>query len=209
LDSVIQKYLKAFTRLKRGWTEFGLAPHKPIFLLSIIELFDKGLVIENAIPVDADLVGTFKENWLLLVTTGNQADFTLPFFHLQNDKAGGTPFWYLQPYSGFQISSHIKSVTTLAKVCSYGYLSADLYLLMLDVSSRLQMKQCLLDTYFPKYKGTYELEKTKHMGYYQDQMLDVLNEAEPLYRRIKIESEEDVFVRNGLFKKFVPKLYHN
>jgi putative restriction endonuclease len=209
LDSVLQKYLKAFSRLKRGGTKYGVAPHKPVFLLSIIELFDKGLVRENAIPVDADLVSTFKDNWLLLVSTNHQADFTLAFYHLQNDKAAGTAFWFLQPYSGFQINSVIKSVTTLAKVCAYGYFSADLYLLMLDASSRLQLKQCLLNTYFPDYSGTFELDKTKNTEYYQDQMLDVLNESEPLYRRVKIETEEDVFVRNGLFEKFVPKLYLN
>jgi putative restriction endonuclease len=91
--------------------------------------------------VNVDLVATFKENWLLLVTTNHQADFTQPFYYLQNEKLGGTAFWYLQPYPGFQINSQIKSVTTIAKVCDYGYFSADLYLLLLDSSSRLQLKQ--------------------------------------------------------------------
>jgi len=209
LDLVLQKYLKAFSRLKRGGTKYGLAPHKPILLLSIIELFDQGLVTDNAIPVNADLVGTFKENWLVLVSTGHQADFTQPFYYLQNEKLGGIPYWYLMPYAGCQINSHIASVTTLAKVCAYGYFSADLYLILLDPSHRLELKQCLLHTYFPHYIASFDLEKTKHTGYYQEQMLDVLNESEPLYRRIINHTEEDVFVRNGLFKKFVPKLYNN
>jgi putative restriction endonuclease len=206
LDSVLEKYLKAFSHLKRA---NGIAPHKPVLLLSIIELFNEGLITENAVPVNVDLVATFKENWRLLVTTNHQADFTLPFFHLQNDKPGGTAFWYLQPYPGYQINSAIKSVTTLAKVCAYGSFSPDLYLLMLDPSCRLKLKQRLLDIYFPNYKEAFDLEKTESKGYYQDQMLDVLNESEPIYRRVSKLTEEDVFVRNGLFKRFVPKLYHN
>jgi putative restriction endonuclease len=167
------------------------------------------LVTDNAIRLDADLVGTFKENWLLLVTTGHQAGFTQPFYYLQNERGSGIGYWHLQPYSVCQINAHIKSVTTLAKVCAYGFFSADLYLLMLDPFYRLQLNQCLLNTYFTQYQVTFDSEKSQNRGYYQDQLLDVLNESEPTYRRISINTEEDVFVRNGLFKKFVPKLYHN
>jgi putative restriction endonuclease len=209
LDLVLQKYFKAFSRLKRGGTKYGLAPHKPVLLLSIIELFEKGFIMENAVPVNADLVGTFKENWLLLVSTGHQADFTQPFYYLQNERVAGAPFWHLRPYAGCQINSHIASITTLSKVCAYGYFNNELYLLLHDTISRSRLKQCLLETYFPNYTVRFDLEKTKNTGYFHDQMLDVLNEAEPVYRRISIHTEEDVFVRNGLFKKFVPKLYNN
>lgn len=89
LSQTLQKYTKAFTRLKRGGTKYGAAPHKPILLLSIIELIEKDVLSDNQIFVDAELVGTFKENWLLLVTTAHQEDFTQPFFYLQNERAGG------------------------------------------------------------------------------------------------------------------------
>jgi putative restriction endonuclease len=203
------KYLKAFSHLKRGGTKYGLAPHKPILLISIIELFEKGLVIDNTIRVNADLVGTFKENWQLLVPTMHQADFTQPFYYLQSEKAGGTPYWFLQPNIGCQINAHIKSVTTLSKVCAYGYFSEELFLLLSDADHRLLLKQVLLDTYFADRKLDFGLEKTSGHGYYHEQVEDVLNEPEARYRRISIHTEEDVFVRNGLFKKLVPKVYRN
>lgn len=40
----LEPYIDAFTHLKRGVTKYGLAPHKPILLLTLIELIDKGLV---------------------------------------------------------------------------------------------------------------------------------------------------------------------
>lgn len=129
---MLQKYLSAFSRLKRGNTIYGKAPHKPVLLLSIIELIEKGLVVSNAIPVNADLVGTFKENWQLLVPTLHQADFTQPFFYLQSEKAAGAQIWFLQAYPGCQINSYIKSITTLAAVCAYGYFIEELFFLLAD-----------------------------------------------------------------------------
>ena len=63
MQETLNKYLQAFTRLKRGNTPLGIAPHKPVLLISLIELIEKGLVTENKVYVNADLVGTFKENW--------------------------------------------------------------------------------------------------------------------------------------------------
>jgi putative restriction endonuclease len=36
-----------------------------------------------------------------------------------------------------------------------------------------------------------------------------LNEPEAQYKTVRIETEEDVFVRGGLFKKLIPKVYSN
>src|SRR5690606_16558769 len=110
MQETLNKYLHAFTRLKRGNTPLAIAPHKPVLLISLIELIEKGLVTENKVYVNADLVGTFKENWQLLVNTLHQADFTQPFYYLQSDKAAGKPFWFLVPNPGCQINAHIKSV---------------------------------------------------------------------------------------------------
>ncbi|WP_132771198.1 MULTISPECIES: hypothetical protein [Sphingobacterium] len=40
-------YLKAFVRLKQGITKYGKAPHKPVFLLTLIELIEKDLDHDN------------------------------------------------------------------------------------------------------------------------------------------------------------------
>lgn len=209
MEELLQKYLNAFSRLKRGNTIYGKAPHKPVLLLSIIELIDKGLIVKNAVPINADLVGVFKENWQLLVPTLHQADFTQPFYYLQNEKAAGTPFWFLQACPGCQINAHIKSVNTLALVCEYGYFAEDLFLLLADRQLRLRFKHLLLDVYFLENKANYLAMKQKGEGYLHDQIIDVLNEPEARYKHVSTNTEEDVFVRNGLFKQLVPKIYNN
>ncbi|RZJ56296.1 MAG: restriction endonuclease [Flavobacterium sp.] len=205
----LQKYINAFTRLKRGGTVYGLAPHKPVLLISLIELIEKGLVTENKIFVNADLVGTFKENWQLLVPTLHQPDFTQPFYYLQNEKIADTAYWFLQPNTGCQIDAHIKSVNTLQAVCAYGYFATELYLLLAAAQQRSVLLQILLQTYFPAQKAVFLQAKNRGEGYLHEQVNYILNEPEVKYKHITTHTEEDVFVRNGLFKKLVPKIYHN
>lgn len=209
LEELLQKYLNAFSRLKRANTIYGKAPHKPVLLLSIIELIEKGLVERNAINVNSHLEGTFKENWQLLVPTLHHADFTQPFFYLQSEKVARSQFWFLQAYPGCQINAHIKSVTTLAAVCAYGYFAEELFLLLADKQARHTFKHLLLDIYFSKHKANYLLMKHTGEGYLHEQISDVLNEPEAQYKHVSIHTEEDRFVRSGLFKQLVPKIYDN
>ncbi|MET3115346.1 putative restriction endonuclease [Pedobacter sp. CG_S7] len=51
--------------------------------------------------------------------------------------------------------------------------------------------------------------KQRGDGYLHVQIIDVLNEPEAQYKHVSIHTEEDVFVRNGLFKQLVPKTYNN
>ncbi|WP_304063186.1 HNH endonuclease [Pedobacter glucosidilyticus] len=206
MQETLNKYLYALSKLKRGSTPYGLAPHKPILLISIIELIDRGVLTENKVYINADLVGTFKENWQLLVNTLNQADFTQPFYYLQSDKADAKPFWFLLPHSGCQINAHIKSVNTLAATVAYGFFNEELYLLLSNPLSRQLIKEKLLTTYFPLTQQKLQ-SQAKEAGYLHQLEDYVLNEPQARYKTIKIETEEDVFVRNGLFKKLIPKAY--
>jgi len=209
LNSALPKYLKAFIGLKRGITKYGLAPHKPVLLLSLIELIDKGAVTNNQFEVNADLVATFKENWLLLVPTLHQSDFTQPFYYLQSEKVAGKSFWSLQPNLGMQINSHIKSVNRLSEICAFGYFDPELAILLIDKTNRMIAKNLLLDTYFSAYKANYISAKNHGEGYLHQQEEFVLNEPVANYKRVIINTEEDIFVRNGLFKRLIPKLYGN
>lgn len=205
----LSRYLKAFIRLKRGNTPYGLAPHKPILLLTLIELIDKGLVPDNRFEVNVDLVGLFQENWRLLVTTAHQPDFTQPFYYLQSDKVNGQPFWSLHAYPGFQINAYIRSVHTLESTVAYGAFSEDLFRLLLTRENRAEVRDTLLAMYFPEQKSFYYEHKQLNDGFYHEVQALVLNSPEVRYKRVSIETEEDVYVRSGLFKRYIPQLYQD
>src|SRR5690606_10704754 len=63
IHETLRKYLHKLTRLNRAPTVYGKAPHKPVLLISIIDLFEKGMITANRIFVNTELVATFRENW--------------------------------------------------------------------------------------------------------------------------------------------------
>lgn len=207
--TLLQQFLDKLTRLKRGVTKYGTAPHKPVLLLAFIDLFDKDILTQNQVYVDADLVGAFLENWGLLVDTPHSADFTQPVYYLQTDKFNGRPFWYLKPKSGCQINAHISSAKTLAQVVEYGYFAPEVFILLADTLSRNLIKIVLLDTYFPGKKVAYLRSKQTGEGYINDLTGYILNEPEVEYKTVQVITEDEQFVRGGLFKKMVPKMYSN
>ena len=67
----------------------GPAPHKPVLLLSVIDLINQGQIRDNKILPSPDLAETFLRYWSKIVV--NRArNFAMPFFHLKGDK-----FWHL------------------------------------------------------------------------------------------------------------------
>ncbi|MGY4538768.1 putative restriction endonuclease [Mucilaginibacter sp. UYNi724] len=205
----LNDYLPKLTHLKRGITKYGLAPHKPILLITLLELIDKGHITDNRVFVDTDLVGIFQENWRLLISTLHQPDFTQPFFYLQSENVGNKPIWQLMAKPGCQINAHIKSVNTLIQVLEYGHFDPELFQLLAEPTARQSILLALLSTYFPETQQAYFNNKRSGRGYYHDLQDYVLNEPEAQYKTVRIETEEDVFVRGGLFKKLIPKVYNN
>ena len=176
-------------------------------LLTILELIDKGL--NNCFYPDVELVGIFQENWRLLVNTPNNADFTLPYFHLQSEKIYGEPLWQLQALPGCQINAHIKSVNTLSKVVNFGSLHSELYALLTDEENRKFIREQLLVCYFPTTKSSYYQAKSEGSGYFHELSDWILNEPAAVYKKIIVQTEEEIYVRGGLFKRLVPQVYNH
>ena len=88
-------YRKKFTQLRQGITKYGKAPHKPVLLLTLMQLLEQGDITENKVYISPELVGLFKELFALLVRTEHKADFFLPFYHLS-----GEGFWHIKTQVG-------------------------------------------------------------------------------------------------------------
>lgn len=204
----LEVVLRDISKVRRAGTKYGKAPHKPILLLTFLDLLDSGIVLENRINVNSDLVGTFHENWSLLVYTGHQEDFTQPFYYLQNDKIDRKAFWFLQPKSGFSIQAHIKNIYTLSNVLNYAYFSEDLFIVLSDFNNRQIIRQFILDNFFSGLKEDFLKGKKSSSSYLKSIDSYVLNEI-PAVQRLRVAEEEMIYVRNGAFKKWIPKIYQN
>jgi putative restriction endonuclease len=58
-------YAKKFQRLRVDRAH-GVAPHKPILLLAVIERFERGQMLENRINLSPELNQTFLKYWSYL-----------------------------------------------------------------------------------------------------------------------------------------------
>jgi len=196
-------YRKKFTHLRQGVTKYGKAPHKPILLLTFIQLLEQGEITENKVYISPELVGQFKELFALLVKTEHKADFFLPFYHLS-----GEGFWHVKTKTGPDLSRYISSFKGLNEVADYGYFNPDLFLLLINPESRNILKTILLDYYFPESKADFLKAKLSN-GYIQDLQKYLLNESLVSYTAPTPETDdEEQFIRGGLFKKLVPQVYN-
>lgn len=213
-EEIIIKYSTHFKKLRCAYVKgMGMAPHKPILLLSIIQLIAKGVITSNRIFITADLILAFKQNWNLLVETNHTPNFALPFFHLRSE-----PFWYLVAKPGKEIettsSKSIKSFKSLKESIAFAEIDRDLFFTLQEIPNQLWFEHLLLDNYFPNSKNVY-LRPERN---YEEEKIEneILNEPKEEYQqqiqRLKEtlqedEFEEEIFVRGGMFKKTIPKIY--
>jgi putative restriction endonuclease len=215
MDESLLKYLDYFKKLKRGFNPgFGKAPHKPVLLLSIVDLAEKGLLVNNRLSITPQIVLSFKEYFNALVKTGHHENFALPFFHLKNE-----PFYRLIPKLGFEKQleklKSVKSLHKLIELVAFAEIDNELFKLLQIQSYRLIIKKFLIELYFPKELSSLHNEI---QGYLENSIEnDILNESRTNYV-LKLNSikaklnesnfEEELFVRGGVFKKTIPKIYN-
>ena len=148
-EEFITKYSTYFKNLRRANVKgMGMAPHKPILLLSIVQLIAKGEITTNRIFITPDLLLSFRQNWMLLVETTHISTFSLPFFHLRSE-----PFWHLVAKPGRQLfvnrTKSISSFKTLSESIAYAELDRELFLLLQEIPNQFWFEQLLIDHYFP------------------------------------------------------------
>lgn len=125
------------------------APHKPILLLSILELMNQGAIRNNRIEVSPQLLETFKQYWGEFVYTKHDPRFALPFYHLKGDG-----FWHLQTRRGYEKAvgskRQIRSMYFLEEAIAYASFDTELFLLLEVSENRLLFQETSLQRYFPQ-----------------------------------------------------------
>ena len=140
-------YAKKFQRLRVDRAH-GIAPHKPILLLSVIELIRREAIEENKIYLSNKLIKTFLKYWGCLGSESHHPDISRPFFHMRSGK-----FWHLWANPGYEktISSKVK-LKTFAEVkqaIKYAHLDEDLFEFLQEPMSRASLLVVLVSRWFP------------------------------------------------------------
>jgi putative restriction endonuclease len=212
MNESLLKYVDKFKKLRIDRSH-GIAPHKPILLLSVLQMYQNSTYDSSRIYITPELVAFFKTNWSLLVTTNHDCRISYPFYHLKSEK-----FWKLVPKEGIpnidKLGSMVKSFNNLNSVVEFALIDDDLFCLMSDKFCNGILQQFLLDEYFPVTKGNFSNSYIGQLKLFDEIEEKILNEPSEEYRReiknlIDQHNYEEVFLRGSLFKREIPKIYNN
>ena len=144
----LQKYVQKMKRLRVDRAH-GVAPHKPLLLLAVIELIERGQIRENKISLSPDLAEAFIKYWSKV--TNRRPNIALPFFYLKSDG-----FWHLQANAGYEkvlnLADRITAISRLREVIAYASLDDDLFVLLTDAGNREIIRQTLIYVYLLDFK---------------------------------------------------------
>lgn len=208
----LQKYLLSFKKLRIDRAH-GVAPHKPILLLSVFQIFQRGINTGQRIYITPELVGFFKANWSLLVTSNHDCRFALPFYHLISDG-----FWKLIPKPGFenilQYKASMRSFASLNAAIDCAAIDEDLVLLLKDKKNNSILQQYLLDEFFSETKSNFGNSEDDQQKLFDDIEGKILREDAEEYKReiqklMQQQNEEEIYLRGSIFKREIPRIYNN
>jgi putative restriction endonuclease len=151
-------YKECFSTLHTAKSNGFFAPHKPLLLLSVIDLVERGVIRSNHIELSDDLVATFKSNTAKYI--GHSIVFSpnigKPFYHMQHE-----PFWHLVPaeYSteldiaadsqiGYGKKSVSYAISTLRANYRYAMIDIELFELLQNEDARARLRVMLISKYF-------------------------------------------------------------
>jgi putative restriction endonuclease len=147
MADVLTHYLNKIEKLRIDRSRSKPAPHKPILLLAVIDLFEQGAVTNNKIELSPQIVESFLKFWHLVSL--EKPRIFLPFFHLKSDK-----FWHLHAKAGNEqllaMTKQMNSMTQLASVIAFASLDEDLFLLLHRAEAWEAIRQKIIEVYFPE-----------------------------------------------------------
>jgi putative restriction endonuclease len=123
------------------------APHKPLLLLSVLDLIDERTIKENLIELSPELGETFSLYWNIVMPPDKKGKIVYPFFHLRKES-----FWHLLPKPGKEDilnSTHeISSVYRLLDLIIGAKFDDEFFHLVLNKEQRKFFRSIIIEKYF-------------------------------------------------------------
>lgn len=138
-------YCQCFTTLTVNRHGTESAPHKPVLLLAVIDLYEYGVLKTNEIELSNALECSFLVNWSRYAQPSEfyRPTIATPFWHLGNE-----PFWHLVSKTGADIK-HFSSPYSKNKLKKHFFAVIDdeLPALLEKATFRDEARNLLITTY--------------------------------------------------------------
>jgi len=212
VDYQLEKYLKILSKLRQAPTKYGKAPHKPILLLAIISMFDRGKLKSNIIYITPELVAEFKQLWTAFDIKGFNSLIAQPLFHMKSEG-----FWKLIPNFGFEkwlsYTKQCNSINILTKAVNRIEIDNELAELFVNAESRNIIKRQISIKYFTENETVdfkYNLLDKIGESLVAETPADYRQKIEELEEKLSTDQlEEELFIRSGAFRKEILKIYNS
>ena len=148
ISADLQRLLASVRSLHRGKAGTRFKPHKPVMLLTLLDLMETGHVRENHFELTHELERRFTALFEQVAGVGDLCQVGPPFFHLRSDG-----FWFHKPCQGkereyFNTSGPGGWKSSIMSMVEYGFFDPDTYALLLDARARQVVRGALLTHYF-------------------------------------------------------------
>ncbi|HPX61069.1 MAG TPA: HNH endonuclease [Deltaproteobacteria bacterium] len=208
--------IKQFVSLNRApgptWTDTTKrkAPHKPLLLLAVLDLVQRGVITSPFIAVTGDLVELnelFNLYWWRIIPLGQTSSIAFPFSRLERE-----PFWELVPQPGTTIIPAIinntSSVTYLRKYALGAKLDEELFHIMQSRDGRGALQEALLQSCFSPEAAVLLREQSviNREAFVYSQLLEEKSHL-PLVKEIVEADNYQPAVRDQGFRRIVVSTY--
>lgn len=203
-------YLHKLTHLRTDknrsrWTETTAfqAPHKPLLLLSIMDLAAQGELESAFIEPCFELIERFTRYWDLVRPPSGKCNMAYPFYHLKSEG-----FWEVVPKPGMEQDLRERitsSVTRLRSVVLGARIDEELFGLLCQQKTREELRTVVLQRYFDSETARVLLKEAKQNQEafeYSQRLLMAAESAQPYGQPDKPQQ-----VRDQGFRKAIMTLY--
>jgi putative restriction endonuclease len=208
----IDCFITAFSQLRtdknrKRWTVATThrAPHKPLLLLSILDLVAQGRITKNFIEPTFELAETFAGYWQQIMPPGTSGNMAYPFYYMDSE-----PFWNLVPRPGVTPprGKVVSSMKRIRELYLGAKLDEQLFPLLLMEPLRRKLQRALVQTYFAAEIQTSLLEQSRINIDANEYSTSLLGKkiAEPP-SQYSAQDEITNKVRNQGFRKAIVTLY--
>ncbi|QIN77504.1 HNH endonuclease [Rubrobacter marinus] len=205
-------YAHLFARLRTNrnrkvWSELTAhqAPHKPILLLCVLDLFDSGGFSSNLVEISEDIAELFGRYWERILPFGRTGNLALPFFHLRSEE-----FWHLLPRNeAAGIGPQITSLARLREEVIGARLDGELYDAIRSKENRDRLRSVLIETYFsPEARRPLVEQSAINRGafVYSEELLKRPRDPK-VQETLSIEEAYRPAVRDGGFRRAIVNAY--
>ncbi|MBI5374100.1 MAG: HNH endonuclease [Candidatus Schekmanbacteria bacterium] len=212
---MIQDYIKSFSKLNRapgkvwGSATKNRAPHKPIFLLALLDLFSRKSIQRNFIELTPEFNDLFLSYWQKVVSLGQRSSIAFPFFHMKGEK-----FWHLIAVPGKESSlAHTNRISTMAQLKELvlgASIDEELFANLQSEENRNILRGILIHTYFSDEVQQSLKEQCVINNEAFNYSLNILNKShQEFIKEQPIEDNYQSAVRDQGFRRIVVMTYNH